>query len=312
MIVTLTPNPSVDRTLTIPEIRFNTVLRSQSLRLDWGGKGFNVSRCLMAMGVETVAMAWLGGGSGKMIADGLEKLGIKTEIIWVEEETRTSTQILEESGSWYVKVNEPGPVISAEAIAQLMQQVDEYARKGDIWVLSGSLPPDVPLDFYAALIVRLKNRGVKVFLDSSDEALKHGVESAPFLLKINADEVGDLISSKIEDQSDAKRAVLPFLRRGIQYVALTLGDMGMLLASQKEMVMASPPEVTVRNVTGAGDATMAGLIYALQNNLPIVDVARWAVAAGTTSVMFTGVSEMPMSSVKEIYEKVESKIVNVM
>jgi 1-phosphofructokinase family hexose kinase len=312
MIFTLTPNPSIDRTLTIPEIRFNRVLRSQAVRLDWGGKGFNVSRSLQIFGMESMALAWVGGGAGKMLADGLQRLGIQTDFVWVDEETRTNTMILEEEGQWHIKVNEQGPPISQDDIEQLMLKAESYAKKGDLWVLSGSLPPDVPVDFYATLIRFINARGGRVCLDASGDPLRYGCQAGPFLVKPNAIEASQIVGFSIEDQEDAKRAALPFLRMGIRYLALTTGASGLLLASQNEMVYATPPRVSVRNAAGAGDSLMAALIYAQTQGLSLLDTARWAVATGAASVMTEGVSAFDLDTIESLLPGVSAKVINVM
>lgn len=312
MIFTLTPNPSIDRSLTIPEIRFNSVLRSQNLRLDWGGKGFNVSRSLHQFGIESMAMGWVGGGAGKMLADGLQRLGIQTDFVWVDEETRTNTMIIEEEGDWHIKVNEPGSSISQEDIDQLFLKVEGYAKKGDLWVLSGSLPPDVPENFYAELISLIKSRGARVYLDTSGAALRYGCQASPDLVKPNVPEASQIVGFTIDDQEDAKRAALPFLRMGIEFFALTMGVAGLLLATQREMVYAAPPKVNVRNASGAGDSLLAGLIYAQLREMDLVEVARWAVATGAAAVETDGVSEFDIERIQSILPNVESRIVNVM
>jgi 1-phosphofructokinase family hexose kinase len=312
MIYTLTPNPSIDRSLTIPEIRFNSVLRSQSIRLDWGGKGFNVSRSLLEFGMESVALAWVGGSSGKMLADGLQRLGIQTDFVWVDEETRTNTMINEEQGDWHIKVNEPGPAISAGDIEQMLAKVDNHAKKGDIWVLSGSLPPDVPNTLYSDLIQIIKSHGGFVCLDSNGAALRKGAEAAPFMVKPNLSEASTIVGFNIENQEDAKRAALPFLRLGLAYFAMTMGSAGLLIASQMEMVYAVPPKTRVRNSAGSGDALMAGLLYAISREMPLIEMARWAVATGTASVEAEGVSEFKIKRVQELLPLIDSKLINVM
>jgi len=312
MIYTLTPNPSIDRSLTIPEIRFNSVLRSHKVRLDWGGKGFNVSRSLQQFGIDSLAMAWVGGGGGKMLADGLQRMGIQTDFVWVDEETRTNTMIIEAESGWHVKVNEPGPPISKSDVDQLFQKVEGYAKKGDLWILSGSLPPDVPDTFYADLIQLLKTRGAKVILDASGTPLRLGCQEAPFLVKINIPEASQLVGFSIEQAEDAKRAALPFLRMGVTVFGLTMGDAGLLLATQKEMVHASAPRIHVRNAAGSGDSLLAGLIYAQGQGMDLVGAARWAVATGSASVETEGVSEFDIQRVKQLLEEIDSKIINVM
>jgi 1-phosphofructokinase family hexose kinase len=312
MIYTLTPNPSIDRSLTIPEIRFNAVLRSQKVRLDWGGKGFNVSRSLQQFGIDTMAIAWVGGGSGKMLADGLQRMGIQTDFVWVDEETRTNTMIIEGDGGWHVKVNEPGPFISKSDVDQLFQKVEGYAKKGDLWILSGSLPPDVPEMFYADLIRLLQSRGAKVILDTSGTPLQLGCQEVPFLVKINISEASQMVGFPIEDPEDAKRAALPFLRMGVTVFGLTMGGAGFLLANQRTMVYASAPRITVRNAAGSGDSLLAGLIYAQGQGMDLVEAARWAVATGSASVESDAVSEFDIQRVQELLPEIESKVINVM
>lgn len=312
MIYTLTPNPSIDRSLTIPEIRFNNVLRSQKVRLDWGGKGFNVSRSLQQFGIDSMAMAWVGGGSGKMLADGLQRMGIQTDFVWVDEETRTNTMVIESESGWHVKVNEPGPPISQSDVDQLFKKVESYAKKGDLWILCGSLPPDVPESFYADLIQLLKSRGAKVILDASGVPLRLGCQEAPFLVKINIPEASEMVGFPIEDPEDAKRAALPFLRMGVTVFGLTMGKAGFLLANQKTMVHATAPRIKVRNAAGSGDSLLAGLIYAQRQGMDLVETARWAVATGSASVETEAVSEFDIQRVQELLEQIDSKVINVM
>jgi 1-phosphofructokinase family hexose kinase len=312
MIYTLTPNPSVDRSLTIEEIRFNTVLRSHKVRLDWGGKGFNVSRALRIMGIESAAMGWVGGGTGKMLADGLQKLGIQTDFVWVDQDTRTNTMIIEQAGEWHIKINEPGPPISSEDFEQMYIKVEGRAKKDDVWVLSGSLPPDVPEDFYARLISLFHARGARVYLDASGVPLLLGCRVAPYLVKPNLTEASNLVGFSIDNQEDAKRAALFFLRMGIDYFALTMGASGLLLATQQEMVLAAPPKVQIKNTTGSGDALMAGVIYAQSHGMNLVETARWGVAAGTASVENEGVSEFEVERVQALLAEVDSRVINVL
>lgn len=312
MIYTLTPNPSVDRSITLPEIRFNSVLRSQQVRLDWGGKGFNVSRSLQQLGIESVALGWVGGGTGKMLADGLQQMGIQTDFVWVDRDTRTNTMIIEDQGDWHIKVNEPGPPISRDDIEYLFQKVEGYAKRDDLWVLSGSLPPDVPDDFYAKLIELFHLRGARVYLDASGQALQLGCGAGPYLVKPNLFEASQVVGFSIEDLEDAKRAALFFLRMGVDYFALTMGASGLLLATQREMVFAKAPKIHARNTAGSGDSLLAGMIYAQLHGMDLVDVARWGVGTGSASVETEGVSEFEINRVVKLLEEIDSRVINVM
>jgi 1-phosphofructokinase family hexose kinase len=312
MIVTLTPNPSIDRTLTVPEISFNDAIRVQRVRLDWGGKGFNVSRALKEFGIDSIVIAWVGGGSGKMLADGIQSLGIQTDFVWVEGDTRTNTSIIENQSDWRIKANEPGPHITTDDIDQMFLKVQTYAKKGDIWLLSGSLPPDVPEDFYASLIELLKSRGALVYLNANDNALRYGCEAVPYVVKSDPEEAAKIVGFSIADLEDAKRAALPFLRMGISYFALSLDDNDVLLASQKLMVYAKAPKVVCRNAGGAGDALLAGLLYAQHHDKDLVEVARWAVATAAASLETEGVCAFHVDRIQALLPEVDSKIINVL
>jgi 1-phosphofructokinase family hexose kinase len=247
-----------------------------------------------------------------MLADGLQSLGIQTDFVWIEEDTRINTRIDEEQGDWHIKVNEPGPQITAYEIEQLFQKVEGYAKKGDIWILSGSLPPAVSDEFYADLIELFKSRGAKVYLDTSGPALRYGCQAAPFLVKPNALEAGSIVGFDINDYEDAKRAALPFLRMGLECLALTMGSMGLLFATQHVMVHAEPPKIKIKNESGAGDSLLAGLIYAQMREWEPLEVARWAVATGAAASETIGVSEFDVERIQELLPQVDSKVVNVM
>lgn len=312
MIITLTPNPSVDRTLHVPQLRFNEVLRAHDVRVDWGGKGFNVSRALRILNEETLALAWVGGGTGRMMQHGLNQLGIKTDFVWVEEETRINTVAQEDSGEWYIRLNEPGPHIPEDAIQSLLAKAEAYASKKDIWVAAGSLPQDVPADFYTQLIHLLKNKRVRVFFDANGEALRAGLSDPPFLVNPDISETEDFVGFSIHNYDDAKRAVLPFLRLGVEYVALSIDGLGLLLASQQEMMLATPPKVSIRNVTGAGDALMAGMAYGFAREMDLREIARLGAAFSAVAVTTVSLASVKNSDVEAMLPRVEVRTVNVM
>lgn len=278
MIVTLTPNPSVDRTLVVSRLKFNEILRADPAQLDWGGKGFNASRGLSVLGQPSLAIGWVGGGAGKMLEDGLNKLGIKTDFVWVEGETRTNTVVQEGNNNWYMLVNEPGPHVSPDAIEEMIEKAGKYANPGDIWVVAGSIPPGVPQDFYANLIRMLKAKGVKIVFDATAVPFNLGIKEIPWLLYPEVTEAARLVDFEIGTFDMAKRAAMHFLQQGIEYVAIMLENGGVLLSSKSLMVMASPLKVTIRRVTGARGALCAGIVDGFVRQLPLVEITRRAAA----------------------------------
>ena len=307
MIITLTPNPSVDRTLVVHRLKFNEILRAEPALLDWGGKGFNVSRGLAALGQPSLALGWVGGGTGKTLEDGLNKLGIKTDFVWVDEETRTNTVVQEESSDWYMLVNETGPYVPPCAIDEMIARANKYANPGDIWVTAGSLPPGVPEDFFAHLIGMLKAKGVRVVFDASAAPFKLGSKEIPWMLYPEVPEAERLVGFEIRNFDMAKRAAMTFLQQGIEYVAIMLENRGLLLSSRNLMVMASPLKVPVVRVTGARSALCAGLINGFVERLDLEEIARRASAFRAAYVSHKDYDANLPEDLKELMPRVEMR-----
>ena len=305
MIITLTPNPSVDRTLVVQRLKFNEILRAEPALLDWGGKGLLVSRGLVALGQPSLALGWVGGGTGKTLEDGLNKLGIKTDFVWVDGETRTNTVIQEESNDWYMLVNETGPNIPTSGIDEMVAKASRYANPGDIWVTAGSLPPGVPEDFFASLIRMLKAKGVHVVFDATGPSFKLGVKEVPWMLYPEVFEAERLVGFEIRNFDMAKRAAMNFLQQGIEYVALMLENRGSLLSSRSQMVMVSPLKVPVMRVTGARSAFCAGLVDGFARGLDLVEIARRASAFRATYVSHLDYDNIQQEDFMELLPKVE-------
>ncbi len=305
MIITLTPNPSVDRTLVVHRLKFNEILRAEPALLDWGGKGLLVSRGLVALGQPSLALGWVGGGTGKTLEDGLNKLGIKTDFVWVDGETRTNTVIQEESNDWYMLVNETGPNIPTSGIDEMIAKASKYANPGDIWVTAGSLPPGVPEDFFASLIRMLKAKGVHVVFDATGPSFKLGVTEVPWMLYPEVFEAERLVGFEIRNFDMAKRAAMNFLQQGIEYVALMLENRGSLLSSRSQMVMVSPLKVPVMRVTGARSAFCAGLVDGFARGLDLVEIARRASAFRATYVSHLDYDNIQQEDFMELLPKVE-------
>jgi 1-phosphofructokinase family hexose kinase len=175
-----------------------------------------------------------------------------------------------------------------------------------VWALCGSLPPGVPADFYARLVVLVQEAGGRAFLDTSGEPLRLGCAAGPFLVKPNAVEAEEITDLAIHSVADAWQAATQLLRLGIGRAALSLGGDGLLLASPRESVWARPPRVRVLNTVGAGDALLAGLIWAMARGGPqtLAEMARWGVAVGTAAAMREGVSFGTPAEVAAVYERV--------
>ena len=304
MIYTLTLNPAVDRELTVPAIEFDTVLRASAWRVDFGGKGFNVSRMLKSLGTPSTALGFAGGKSGELLRDGLESLGIATDFVWVAGETRTNISIVPEAQGSYIKANEPGPTISAAEQDDLLEKVRQLSQKDDWWVLAGSLPPGIESDFYARLIEIIQAAGAKVILDTSGEALEKGAMAKPFLAKPNDIELEKLTGLPVNDQAQITVAAQALQKMGVANVVVSLGKKGALLVSPDEDRLVESPKIEERNPIGAGDSLVGGLTWGLSEGLSLAEALRWGIACGAAAASLSGTE----IGSRELVEKLHSEI----
>jgi 1-phosphofructokinase family hexose kinase len=303
VIVTVTLNPVLDRTLIVPEIHENDVLRASASQQNAAGKGLNVSRALLALGVPSLATGFIGGRTGQTLVDGLNALGIQHDFVTIAGETRTNVVILESESDRYIKVNEAGPTVTEHEQLAFLEKAKQLAVPGDHWIFCGTLPPGIPVDYYQKLISIVQERGCQAFLDTSGESLVLGSEAAPFLVKPNQDEAEQATGIPVRDEAGAARAARFFLNRGVRMVALSLGSQGLLLATEAETVRVHCPHITVRNPTGAGDALLAGLVYALSSQYPLEETARWGVACGSAAAARDDTSFGDLIEVQALFER---------
>jgi 1-phosphofructokinase family hexose kinase len=296
MIYTLTLNPGLDLELTVAEMGFDQVLRASAVRSDCGGKGFNVSRALAALGERSVAMGLLGGKTGERLEDELSRLGIATDFVRLAGETRTNISIVTDPATHYLKVNQPGPAITAGERQALLEKVRTAARPGDWWALSGSLPPGIPAGFYGELIEAIQLAGARAILDSSGAPLAEGCRARPFLVKPNAGEAADLTGLDAAMPDGARAAAEKILESGVELALVSIGKQGALLAGAAGAWLGRPPAVEERNPVGAGDALVAGTLRGLAHGLPLPEVLRWGVACGSAAASLpgTGVGDLEM------------------
>ncbi|WP_314174719.1 1-phosphofructokinase [Streptomyces winkii] len=289
-VVTVTPNPSLDRTYEIAGLSRGAVLRAGTDRVDPGGKGVNVSRALAAAGRSTVAVLPLGGPEGALLAQLLSRRGIEVAGVPVHESTRVNISLAEPDGS-LTKINAAGPEITADEAEALLEAVgDRAAGAGAAWIVcSGSLPRGLPPAWYAGLVARAREQGIRIAVDASGPALSAALRERPDLVKPNAVELAEAVGRPLATVSDAVKAAEDLLNAGAGAVLASLGATGQLLVDGAGMCFGSTPAVSVRSDVGAGDASLAGFLAAGGAGPRALTAA---VAHGLAAVQLPG-SEMP-------------------
>jgi 1-phosphofructokinase family hexose kinase len=305
MIYTLTLNPAVDRELTVPAIEYDSVLRASESRVDFGGKGFNVSRLLRGLGAESTAVGFLGGKAGEILQDGLKSLGIGAEFVWVPGETRTNISIVTQSGGHYIKVNEKGPLVDSAKQQELLDKIAALAQPGDWWVLAGSLPPGCAEDFYARIVAVLNEHGSLSLLDTTGESLRLGCAENPYLVKPNAEEARALTKLPVETPAEIAAVAAEIRRMGAQNVVISMGKAGALLQTAEGTLLTKSPKIKEKNPIGAGDSMVGGLVWALTRGLALKESLGWGVASGAATASLSGTEVGSQKLIEKLLAKVE-------
>jgi len=294
-VVTLTANPSLDRTLDLPApLERGAVTRLGVSHTEPGGKGVNVSRAIAAAGADVVSV--LPAAEDDPVVRALHGLGLALATVPIGTAVRTNYTLTEPDGTT-TKLNEPGAQLDPVTLAALEATVHQHAVGARWVVLSGSLPPGAPTDWYATLVRSLRSTGARIAVDTSEAPLlallAAGPDAAPDLLKPNTEELAQLAGvpeeSVTSDRDAALAAVAVLHRRGVAEVLLTLGGDGAVLSTADGgLWSARPPRTTVRSTVGAGDSSLAGYVLADLAGLPPADRLRHAVAYGSASAALPG------------------------
>ncbi|TDQ53721.1 1-phosphofructokinase [Actinorugispora endophytica] len=287
MILTVTPNPSVDRTLEIDALVRGEVLRARVARAEAGGKGVNVSRALCRHGVATSAVLPVGGAEGAQLTDLLAEGGVSAVAVPISGATRSNITVTETDGTT-TKLNVSGPALSEAETDALLAAVDTGLAEEPRWlVASGSLPSGVSGDFYVRLARRAAERGVPVALDTSGTPLETAARSGSLsLLKPNQEELSELLGRELPTVGDVVSGAREVLDWGNEAVLVTLGAHGALLVRREHSWLARGPQVVPRSTVGAGDCSLAGYLSARE--AAPSERLRSAVAWGAAAVALPG------------------------
>jgi len=259
MIMTVTFNPSLDYIVSVDDFRTGQVNRTTKELLFPGGKGLNVSMVLKNLGMDSVAVGFMAGFTGRAIEQMMESRGIDTSFIEVEEGiSRINVKLRSREET---EINGMGPAISAENIDELYKKLDALSRD-DILVLAGSIPSVMPESMYMDIMKYLEGRGVRIIVDATRDLLVNVLPLHPFLIKPNNHELGEIFGVRLE----TKEEVIPYARKmqekGAENVLISMAGQGALLIDGDGRVTESdPPKGKVRNSVGAGDSMVAGFIY---------------------------------------------------
>ena len=283
MIYTITLNPSLDRAIDVEEFVYDDVNVILEEERRPGGKGIDVSRVIRDLGGASIALGLMGGYGGAEVEGRLTNEGIVCDFTRVNGETRTNITIRQRKKKMETVLSAPSAGVTPFDVTVLYNKIKQIPGESYV-VVSGTMPPGVNDNFYAQIITTLKEKQVKIFLDADGEALKKGVQAGPYLIKPNIHEFGRLLDKNIREQEEVLDHVAPCLNL-IDFVVVSLGARGALGFSREERVLVTPPRVNVKSSTGAGDALVAGMVFAFSEGASFKDALSVGVACGTASTL---------------------------
>jgi 1-phosphofructokinase family hexose kinase len=291
LIVTVTLNAALDRTLTVPNFQLGHRHRaSQGLTLA-GGKGINVARALKRLDIPVVATGLAGGRTGTRIVEELTSEAILNDFVRIADESRTSTAVVDPTAGTYTEINEWGPHVTAEELTILLDKISYLARGADMVVFAGTLPRGVDDSFYAEAIRELNRRHVRAVLDSEGPPLRFGVEAEVFLVTPNQREAEGLVGQEFSDDEDCLMAVDRIADMGARNVLLTTEARSFALFREDRkrlLFRAIAPRVEPVSAVGSGDVLLAAFLAARLADRSLEDSLRSAVAAGAASTLEVG------------------------
>ncbi|MGZ4781300.1 MAG: 1-phosphofructokinase [Oryzihumus sp.] len=292
MIVTLTPNPSIDRTVSISHLERGEVHRATASRVDPGGKGVNVSRALAAHGLHSVAVLPAGGAEGALLERLLTSTGVEVLPVPIGGSVRANVALVEPDGTT-TKVNEPGPTLTTAELSSLVAGAATALMRGPSWVVGcGSLPPGVDDELYAVLVRRARAAGVRVAVDTSGVPLARAVAAGPDLIKPNHEELAELVGTALPTLADVHTAAKGLLGQGVGTVVVSLGRHGALLVTDGLTAHGHAVVDRPLSTDGAGDALLAGYLHATATGSAPDSALAAGVAWGAAAVGLPG-SRMP-------------------
>lgn len=305
MVITVTLNPAMDKTMNVDNFTPGEVNRAAGIRYDIGGKGINVSKVLKNLGVESVSTGFLGGIWENTFMEELAARNISADFVHIHGNTRTNTKIVDEVNKVFTDVNEPGPDITDCELENIINKFSEICKKGDMVVFSGGVSPSVPNHIYKTLIEIAKKNEAFVILDAEGELLSEGLKAIPNVIKPNEFELSRLLGIESNNRNEIIKKALQLKNNGIERIMISLGSKGAIYITDEGIYFADALKVQVRGTVGAGDSMVAGLIYSMINKLNSADTLKFATACGGATVSLNGTEACTLSQVQALISKVK-------
>ena len=297
MIITVTLNTAIDKTLSVPNFRLGRRHRTVEQTTMPGGKGVNVARVLKTLGAPVIATGFTGGPTGTRIVDQLTSLSVLSDFVRIREESRTNTAVIDPTTGEQTEINERGPKVSEQEAELFVDKLLYLAKGASMCVFAGSLPREVDIDIYARLIRELRRLGVTTLVDTDGDPLRRAVRAEPDLVSPNVLEAEELVGHEFNDDEDRIIAVREMVGLGAREAIMTMPD-GCFAQMAPDRAGRRPVPVPrarcpagaiePRATVGSGDAFLAGFVAARYAGKPTAECLAYGVACGAESTQHLG------------------------
>lgn len=304
MILCLTPNPAIDRTLYVNTLNQGEVHRAEKVLMAAGGKGINVARAIRTLGGDPLCMGPIGGHAGNLLADLAKQEGLSAQWTRVRNETRTCVILVHEEQDATL-INESGSDMKANECEALIEDVLRQVSRADLICTCGSLPPGFSQEQFRSMLTRLAAMDKQVWVDTSGDALKTALAAKGICIKVNSAELGEAMDMEISNTEQAVIAMQRLRENGVPQIAVTLGREGAILSLEAGTWAAKPPQIEILSSVGSGDAFLGGLLFGLERGASPQLALRKAVGAGTANALEFGGGRFSRAKLEALYENVK-------
>lgn len=308
-LVTVTLNPAIDQTASIPQFTPDAVNRVVWEQADAGGKGVNVASFLADLGYRVTATGLLGQENPELFQKLFTQKGIADRFVRIDGKTRVNVKIVDDIQQQVTDINFPGCPATAPDLHKLTDILTELTHDHDWFVLSGSIPSGVPNTFYRDIVNLLKAQNKTVVLDTSGESLRQAVSARPDVIKPNLVELQELLGRSLSSEAEIIAAARDLIQQGLQTVVISMGAEGALFVTAQEAVHAQPPTVEIKSTVGAGDAMVSGTVSGMLRGYSLSDRACLATAFSMGALSQIGPRLPPLEEIEANCQRVTIRVI---
>lgn len=308
MIVSVTLNAAIDRTVAVPSFQLGRRHRSVEARTAAGGKGINVARALRLLGRPVIATGLVGGTNGDRVLNQLAEESLVTDFIRIAEETRFNLAVIDPTSGEQTEINERGPVVSPEELDRFIERIEYLAGGASLCVLAGSLPRGIDVEFYARLVGTMKQRGIPVLLDTEGAAMLAGMRAGPDMVTPNELEAEELVGHEFENRDELSGVLAELVELGPIEAAVTLPDGCAAIVGEgprRRMLKVTIEPLEPVSTVGSGDAFLAGYAAAFHQGRSAEDCLAYGVACGAESTQHLGAGWLDRARAESLLDSVE-------